>query len=311
MHEEIEFPASAKEADLRADEWEFVDPFDDLPPALLTANQILNYGKIVGLVYPFETELIKGATYEVGVGGDAYYWDENQKRRVLSVKSQGKYGITLKPNSITFVETEVEFLLPQYIAARFNLHIKLVHRGLLLGTGPIVDPGFRGRLLIPIHNLTSSPYTIEKGEKLIWVEFSKTAFGRHSDRYNYEQKEDDFRCFPKEKRRIKAQEYLWKANSNNPIMSSISGFISSTDERVETVEGRLKNIGFIGFITLLVTVVLSLGSSWSLYDSALGVVERKASDHDELADRMDALLECLKEANEAQASCVAEIGGNN
>jgi deoxycytidine triphosphate deaminase len=101
------------------------------------------------------------------------------------VANVGESGIVLEANSITFVETDVEFRLPQYIAMRFNLHIKLVHRGLLLCTGPIVDPGFRGRLLIPLHNLTSQPLTIKQGEKIVWIEFTKTSFGQSSDREGY------------------------------------------------------------------------------------------------------------------------------
>ena len=50
-----------------------------------------------------------------------------------------------------------------------------MHRGLLLGTGPLVDPGFHGRLLIPLHNLTSDEYTIRGDEGLIWMEFTKTS----------------------------------------------------------------------------------------------------------------------------------------
>jgi hypothetical protein len=45
----------------------------------------------------------------------------------------------------------------------------------LLGTGPLVDPGFHGKLLVPLHNLTSDEYTIRGDEGLIWMEFTKTS----------------------------------------------------------------------------------------------------------------------------------------
>ncbi|TRL36303.1 hypothetical protein FM996_05085 [Methylosinus sporium] len=77
-------------------------------------------------------------------------------------------------NSIIFVETDLEFRLPDYIAIRFNLQIRHVHRGLLLGTGPLVDPGYWGKLCIPLHNLTNQDYLIPLEEGLIWVEFTKT-----------------------------------------------------------------------------------------------------------------------------------------
>lgn len=63
--------------------------------------------------------------------------------------------------------------LPAYLIARFNLKIRFIYKGLLLGTGPIVDPGFQGRLSIPLHNLTENEYEIKGGESIIAMEFTK------------------------------------------------------------------------------------------------------------------------------------------
>jgi hypothetical protein len=56
---------------------------------------------------------------------------------------------------------------------RFNLQVQNVYKGLLLGTGPIVDPGFVGKLFIPLHNLTSNEYKIKSNAALIDIEFTK------------------------------------------------------------------------------------------------------------------------------------------
>jgi deoxycytidine triphosphate deaminase len=284
-------PASHDEAERRAADWERLDPFTDLSPALLTAAQVSNYCRVTGLIYPFEERLLKGATYEIGISGYAYYWDENGKRRVVSVKDEGFRGITLRPNSITFVETDVVFRLPQYIAGRFNLHIKLVHRGLLLGTGPIVDPGFRGRLLIPLHNLTSSPYTIADGEKIVWMEFTKTTYGESSKEAEYECFPPDYRDFPHAKRHLTSEQYLWKANANNPILSSISGFVAEVKGRVSSNEAKVDRIEAIGLLALIVTVGLGILTSWSIYHNALGLVQGYQSDRAALEKRVKT-LEC-------------------
>ena len=55
--------------------------------------------------------------------------------------------LTVGANSIVFVECDLDFRLPDFIALRFNLQIRHVHRGLLLGTGPLVDPGYRGKTM--------------------------------------------------------------------------------------------------------------------------------------------------------------------
>jgi len=127
------------------------------------------------MIHPFDSgpESLKSASYEVKAGGKFIYWDKDGKKIVQTITKDGTF--TLLANSISYIQIEPDFLLPQYIAVRFNLRITHVHRGLLLGTGPLVDPGFHGKLLIPLHNLTSDEYTIRGDEGLIWMEFTKTS----------------------------------------------------------------------------------------------------------------------------------------
>ena len=278
----------------RADWWEFEDPFNDLDPALLTAEQINNYARVTGLIYPFDEKLLKGATYEIGIGGNIYTWDDKKKKRIVPVADAGESGVVLEANSITFVQTDVEFRLPQYIAMRFNLHIKLVHRGLLLGTGPIVDPGFRGRLLIPLHNLTSQPLTISEGEKIVWIEFTKTAFGRSSTQEGYRQECVDFRVFPKNKRWLEPEVYFQKANGGNPIMSSISGFISKTNKQVKRNTKLVNALGIAGSISIMLTVVAGLYGSWTVYNNAMSAVVADVNQRKDVEARLQRLERCLK-----------------
>jgi deoxycytidine triphosphate deaminase len=280
----------------RADWWEFEDPFDDLDPALLTAEQINNYARVTGLVRPFDEKLLKGATYEIGVSGNVYFWNEKKKKKIVPVESVGETGFVLEANSITFVETDVEFRLPQYIAMRFNLHIKLVHRGLLLGTGPIVDPGFRGRLLIPLHNLTSQALTIKPGEKIVWIEFTKTAFGQSSAREGYQKELPDFRVFPKNKRWLEPEFYFQKANSGNPIMSSISGFISKTNKQLARNTKWVNTLGVTGFISIALTVFGGLYASWTVLNNAWTAVNADIAQRKDVEARLQTLERCLKTA---------------
>ncbi|MBM7326347.1 hypothetical protein JS562_25080 [Agrobacterium sp. S2] len=145
-----------------------------IPPSLLSAEHIKAYVLATGLISPFYTggkkPRLKKASYEGRVGSVVYTFEGGAIKRVPF--EDGKFKV--KANSIVFVECDLNFRLPEYIALRFNLQIKHVHRGLLLGTGPIVDPGFWGKLCIPLHNLTSEDYYLGENEGLIWVEFTKT-----------------------------------------------------------------------------------------------------------------------------------------
>jgi deoxycytidine triphosphate deaminase len=147
------------------------DPFPKINPALLNSSDIQKYVAATGMIHPFHREDLKSASYALRLIGDYIYWDKNGERK------QGKINdgdiFELENDSIAFVSLEPLFHLPDYIAARFNLKVDNVYKGLLLGTGPLVDPGFIGYLSFPLHNLTSNKYNFRGGDKIAWIEFTK------------------------------------------------------------------------------------------------------------------------------------------
>ena len=65
--------------------------------------------------------------------------------------------------------------LPYYIVARFNLRVKWVYRGILLGTGPQVEPGYKGLLSCPLFNLTDRALKITLREEFATIDFERTS----------------------------------------------------------------------------------------------------------------------------------------
>lgn len=120
-----------------------------------------------------EKSRMKNASYEGRIGDSAYIFKPGETEPT-KVFSKGDRILSVPANSIVFVESDLYFRVPEFIALRFNLQIKHVHRGLLLGTGPLIDPGYWGKLCIPLHNLTDEDYYIPADEGLIWIEFTKT-----------------------------------------------------------------------------------------------------------------------------------------
>src|SRR5581483_10145503 len=199
----LAFPETLEEAEKRFKDFEHADPLPKVPAALLNSGDIYDYARITGMIWPFDTneeqlgKKLKSASYEIDFLGEVYFFnDEKDKHDRIEIRRDVPF--TLFKNSIAFVFLETKFHLPDYIALRFNLKITHVHRGLLLGTGPLVDPGFVGRLLIPLHNLTSKDYTIIGGDGLIWVEFTKLAGHNHWDS-EARRPARDYAHFPKSK----------------------------------------------------------------------------------------------------------------
>lgn len=154
------------------------DPFPQIGEALLNSADLLMYLLTVGIVEPFDEKNLKGVTYQCTFSGEAHRFD-SETGGMEEIRLTEESELVLERNSITYLKIEEKFHVPEYMVLRFNLSVSNAYKGLLLGTGPIVDPGFEGNLFIPLHNLTGNEYIIKKGAPLIRVEFTKLS--HHAD----------------------------------------------------------------------------------------------------------------------------------
>ena len=280
------FAESLAESKTRADQYKSNDPNTEIPAALLNSADIYTYVQKTGMIFPFnhsiEKKKLKSASYEIDFDGDVYYWESgNSKLQRKEIRNGEKF--ILSSNAIVFVCPLTTFHLPHYMAIRFNLRIQHVHRGLLLGTGPLVDPGFEGRLMIPLHNLTSDDYELTGGEGFIWVEFTKLSPNK---KWNNEcdRESDFFREFPEEKMNMTAVKYLQKASPWKPIRSSIPEEVKNVkktaDESKEIVLKlekdilTYKKIGIWATIIAVLAIIVPLGVSlYSLAHQVFSLVQ--------------------------------------
>ncbi len=248
------------------------DPFPSIPPSLLNHTDIKKYICSAGIIYPYIPENLTGATYKVPLLGDVYYWELDDKdkfiKKHLHVNKEScnaNETITLKKNSITYFHISTVFRVPYYLVFRFNLTVSLAHKGLLLGTGPIVDPGFEGRIMIPVHNLTAEDYSLDVGSGLIRIEFTKLSPNKAFDPksritlegYNYQ--------FPDAGKNWDEAKYFQNINCKKPITSSIPGSILEVKKIAKQAEDKaiqaesalstMKRFGWIALVALLLAVI--------------------------------------------------------
>jgi len=170
----LSIPANSylkKPAKDKYEDFKQVDPFPNIQDALLNSTDIVKYILTTGMIYPFTPEKLAGATYTCEFSGEYIFWDVHRikHKKILPEDEE----LSINPDSIVFLGIKPIFYIPEYIALRFNLRVKNAYKGLLLGTGPIVDPGYVGKLFIPLHNLTSNEYRIKFKADLIDIEFTK------------------------------------------------------------------------------------------------------------------------------------------
>jgi deoxycytidine triphosphate deaminase len=152
-------------------EWYWRDPEPGFQ-GMISSDRILAYHYKVGrMIRPFQEKNLKPASYEMTLGP---LYVMNGRRGILS---DTRRKLIIEPNSIAFVSMREQILLPHWLVGRFDLSINFIYQGLLLGTGPQVDPGFQGVLSCPLHNISSGEIELVFGEPFAKIDFVKTSFG--------------------------------------------------------------------------------------------------------------------------------------
>lgn len=248
------------------------DPFPSIPPALLNSADIESYATATGMISPFYPEDLKSSSYAARIKGACKWWDEDNKEHEINLDGKTHTCFKLAPNSIAFIELEPTFTLPDFIALRFNLKIKNVYRGLLLGTGPLVDPGFRGKIFIPLHNLTSKEYIFLYNEELVWFEFTKTSPIKKiaSPLKDKAVRNGTYRKFPEIKKDRTLDEYLDSASNGDPIVSSIPDALRESKKNTEEALALAKSVRLVGFgaaFAGIVAIAALILDTWSFRDT--------------------------------------------
>src|SRR5229473_2965296 len=151
------------------DKWKYEDEHPNETGILLSnrIHELCEQGLLIAEGYK-ETNL-RPASYTLTVGDD--YIDSEGEVRRLTEKED---SFVFEKNSIVFVSIHEKFDIPFYIIARFNIRVNWVYDGVLLGTGPQVDPGFSGYLSCPLYNLTNADITIKRAQNFATIDFEKT-----------------------------------------------------------------------------------------------------------------------------------------
>ena len=275
------------------DIYKSTDPFPWIGEALLNSADLLKYLLTVGIVDPFKVSNLKGVTYQCTFSGEAHRFDL-KAREMKEIQLNDNEELVLEQNSITYLKIAEKFHVPEYMVLRFNLSVSNAYKGLLLGTGPIIDPGFNGNLFIPLHNLTGNEYIIKKGAPLIRVEFTKLSrhpvwskgeaelfppidpITKKTPPYTFFSKSIEDALLDPDKKRFYTKGGAISVRSSIPDMIKKSADEAEDAQKsaanalnaAEKVGKIAKKWSIIGIITVIITVAGILHSSYSLVHDA-------------------------------------------
>ncbi len=293
----------------RHTELKTLDPYPNVPPALLHAGHIASYAIITGMIDPFDSLAIeKPATYLVPLEGPVRYLDDSGVSRSFYLSNQKIAGeadvrseFTLAPNSICYVTLKPTFRMPAYIAGRFNLLIKDVYRGLLVGTGPLVDPGFVGLLSVPVHNFTANSYSFRAGDGFVYFEFTKLSWKNPSDLEvpSWIPKAIEFQPpFPASKNERKTlDDYIQLATGSGPPQNAIHTQVRRLSKVNSQVKKRLRFFtvsAYVAGIALLLAAAGVIVAAWQLYLGAQQFTQAAQKDVSDAHEKLNSEIKSVR-----------------
>ncbi len=120
------------------------------------------------LIQPFVEEQVQGATYDLRVGEQGA---TTTSKKLVNIKENG--FLLLQPGDFGVVTVLEEIRLGSQFVGRFGLRSKYARKGLIATTGPQIDPGYHGRLLVGVTNLTPKPISLPYKDDFVSVEIHR------------------------------------------------------------------------------------------------------------------------------------------
>jgi deoxycytidine triphosphate deaminase len=278
---------------------------------MLSGDRVEGFAADAAMIEPFTRSRLKTAAYRLTIG--RWY----QVEGVDGVLTPEHPRLVIPKNSLAFVSVAERLRLPHYIAARFNLKIDYVYRGLLLGTGPQVDPGFQGILSFPLHNLSNNPIPLDLGDNIATIDFVKTTGLPPTLRTDtittedelYERaRQNNVALFDRVRRWIKP--ISGYQLSGLSISSSVKATVDELDKRVSRVESvdRWTIIG-IG-VAVVASVVAFASINWAMFQSQQSLT-KDAADRTVQINHLQDNLTTATGLERTLRSCVAALASAN
>ncbi len=193
------------------------------------------------LIEPFEDRQLQAATYDFRVGNQGA---TTTSKKIVNIRENGY--LLLKPGDFGVVTILEEIRLSPKHAGRLGLRSKYARKGLIATTGPQVDPGYHGRLIVGLTNLTPNPISLPYKDDLITIEFHELDEpSRHPYSGPYQDKTE-----------LGAEEIEFITESEGMALSEIITSVQSLSTNVGNLITEVKTLKWT--IPVLLTIGLAI-----------------------------------------------------
>lgn len=187
---------------------------------------------------PFDENLCQAATYDLRVGDQGA---TTSTKKIVNIKEKGY--LLLKPGDFGILTVFETLKLGNQYTARFGLRSKYTRKGLVGTTGPQIDPGYDGRLIIGVTNLTPQNVSLPYKDPFVSVEF-----------HRLESPATKIYCGPYQKKyELGAEEIEFITESEGMALSEVLTTLRSLSANVSALSKQVKNLEW------LIPVIVGIG----------------------------------------------------
>ncbi|MFZ5944976.1 MAG: dCTP deaminase [Bacillota bacterium] len=140
---------------------------------LLNKNEIMEYINLYKLITPIKDKRLQSCSYDLSLGDEYYVYNKKHGNQPV-VSPISKYeSICIPQNGVCFIITEETLNMPYDVSGQISLSFGLIKKGVMLSNQPPIDPGYNGKIVALLHNLSSEPVYIQKGKHVLTIVFYK------------------------------------------------------------------------------------------------------------------------------------------
>ena len=125
------------------------------------------------LIDPFDDKNLRGSSYDLTIGEEYYVGQDFSGTKLKTEKLEPTQAFWIPPHAVCFILSAEWLELPKEISAKVSLRMSYIYAGLVLTSQPPFDPGYKGRAIVMLHNLSSEPVSMRRGDRVATIEFMK------------------------------------------------------------------------------------------------------------------------------------------
>jgi dCTP deaminase len=137
---------------------------------VLTERELKEAIRAGHLVVGGKESSVEGLKYDFALGSRMLFGGK-APINTNNLTEQERSNLVVRPGELVYVMSEEQVELPRDVTADLSLKRKISHLGIQVLGGSSVDPGYRGRLVFALHNLSTRPFPLQPGRKLIAAQF--------------------------------------------------------------------------------------------------------------------------------------------